>query len=52
MVDLGLEKEVMFRISKYGELGNVVKIKPPLIISDEEVETTLSLFEEYITKKG
>jgi len=40
----------MFGISKYRELGNVIKIKPPLVISDEEVERVLSVFEECIAK--
>jgi 4-aminobutyrate aminotransferase-like enzyme len=48
MVRLGLEEGVMLGISKYRGLGNVIKIKPPLVISDEEVEKVLSVFEECI----
>jgi len=48
VVELGLQRGVMFGISKYRGLGNVVKIKPPLVISDEEVESVLSVFEECI----
>ncbi len=50
VVRLGLERGVMFGISKYGGLGNAIKIKPPLVISDEEVERVLSVFEECIAK--
>ena len=50
VVRLGLKRGVMFGISKYGGLGNVVKIKPPLVISDEEVETVLSVFEQCIAE--
>jgi len=40
----------MFGISKYRGLGNVIKIKPPLVISDEEVERVLSVFEGCIAE--
>ncbi len=50
LVKLGLERGVMFGISKYGGLGNVIKIKPPLVISDEEVERVLSVFEGCIAE--
>ena len=50
VVRLALERGVMFGISKYGALGNVIKIKPPLVISDEEVERVLSVFEECIAE--
>ena len=46
VVQLGLEKGIMFGISKYGGLGNVVKIKPPLVITDQEVERVLSVLED------
>jgi 4-aminobutyrate aminotransferase-like enzyme len=32
--------------SKYLKLGNVVKIKPPLVISESQVEQVLGVFEE------
>ncbi|MBE0479297.1 aminotransferase class III-fold pyridoxal phosphate-dependent enzyme, partial [Candidatus Aerophobetes bacterium] len=50
VVKLGLDRGIMFGISKYAGLGNVVKIKPPLVISDAEVEKVLSVFEECIEK--
>jgi 4-aminobutyrate aminotransferase/4-aminobutyrate aminotransferase/(S)-3-amino-2-methylpropionate transaminase len=50
VVRLGLERGIMFGISKYGGLGNVLKIKPPLVINDEEVEKVLSVFEECIVE--
>ena len=49
VVQLGLEKGIMFGISKYGGLGNVLKIKPPLVITDEEVERVLSVLEECLS---
>ena len=48
IVEMGLEKGVMFGISRYGRLGNVIKIKPPLVITDEEIEKVLSVLEKCI----
>jgi len=50
LVKMSLERGVMFGISKYAGLGNVVKIKPPLVITDEEVEKVLSVFKECVEK--
>jgi 4-aminobutyrate aminotransferase-like enzyme len=44
----GLEKGVVFGVSHYGGLGHILKIKPPLVISDEEVEKALEVFETCI----
>lgn len=45
IVKKGLEKGVIFGISKYGNMGNVIKIKPSLTITDAEIEKALSVFE-------
>ena len=45
-VEEGFKRGVQFGHSKYGGLGNVVKIKPPLIITEEEADQVLKVFEE------
>ena len=49
-VNEGLARGVIFGESKYLKLGNVVKIKPPMVISEAQVEQVLGVFEE-ITQK-
>ena len=44
----GLSNGVIFGVSHYGNLGHIVKIKPPLVITDDEVETVLNVFEKCI----
>ncbi|MFQ6048345.1 MAG: aminotransferase class III-fold pyridoxal phosphate-dependent enzyme, partial [Phycisphaerae bacterium] len=46
LVQLGLERGVIFGTSRYGGRGNVVKIKPPLVISDAQVERVMEVFAE------
>ena len=48
VVKMGLEKGVAFGITKYRRMGNTLKIKPPLVITDDEVEEALSVFEKCI----
>jgi 4-aminobutyrate aminotransferase-like enzyme len=45
-VQEGLKRGVIFGESKYLGLGNIVKIKPPLVITEAQVERTLDVFEE------
>jgi 4-aminobutyrate aminotransferase-like enzyme len=45
-IEEGLKRGVIFGESKYLKLGNVVKLKPPLVISDAQVEKVLQVFEE------
>lgn len=45
-VQEGLKRGVIFGESKYLGLGNIVKVKPPLVITDAQVERTLDVFEE------
>ena len=47
-VEEGLKRGVIFGESKYLGLGNIVKIKPPLVITEEQVEKTLDVFEEVL----
>jgi 4-aminobutyrate aminotransferase-like enzyme len=42
----GLKRGVLFGTSKYAGMGNVVKIKPPLVISDAQAEKVMEVFEE------
>jgi len=44
-VQEGLKQGVIFGESKYLGLGNIVKIKPPLVITEAQVERTLEVFE-------
>jgi len=46
----GIKRGVIFGGSKYGGLGNVVKVKPPLVITEGEVEKVLKTVKE-ITEK-
>ena len=46
----GLEEGVIFGGGKYGGLGNVIKIKPPIVISDSEIETVLKVFEKCLVE--
>ncbi|MEJ2707225.1 MAG: aspartate aminotransferase family protein [Anaerolineales bacterium] len=45
-----LKYGVLFGTAKYLGMGNVVKIKPPLVISDAQVERVVEVFEE-VTQK-
>jgi 4-aminobutyrate aminotransferase-like enzyme len=45
-VNEGLKRGVIFGEAKYLNLGNVVKIKPPMVISETQVEQVLGVFEE------
>jgi 4-aminobutyrate aminotransferase-like enzyme len=46
----GLKRGVIFGESKYLGLGNIVKIKPPLVITEIQVARTLDVFEEILRK--
>jgi 4-aminobutyrate aminotransferase-like enzyme len=37
---------VLFGHSKYGGMGNVVKIKPPLVLTEPEAERVMQVFED------
>ena len=45
-----LDQGVLFGTSKYHGLGNVVKIKPPAVISEEQVERVLQIFTKLLKK--
>lgn len=47
--DLGLKYGVMFGTSRYAGLGNVVKIKPPLTITRNEVDRVVEVFDRVLT---
>jgi 4-aminobutyrate aminotransferase/4-aminobutyrate aminotransferase/(S)-3-amino-2-methylpropionate transaminase len=44
----GLERGVLFGNAKYAGMGNVVKIKPPLVITDAQAEKVMQVFEEIV----
>ena len=45
-----VEDGVIFGESKFKGLGNVLKIKPPLVISEAQVDRVLEVFEKHIKK--
>jgi len=47
-VNEALKRGVLFGTSQYAGLGNVVKIKPPVVITDEQVNRALEVFEEVL----
>jgi len=54
-VNEALKRGVLFGTSRYAGLGNVVKIKPPAVITDEQAGRALEVFEEVlkvISKSG
>ncbi len=44
----GLKRGVIFGESKYMGLGNIIKIKPPLIITQSEAEKVMQVFEDVL----
>jgi 4-aminobutyrate aminotransferase-like enzyme len=44
----GIQRGVLFGNSKYAGMGNVVKIKPPLVITDAQAEKVMAVFEEIV----
>ena len=48
-VEEGFKRGVLFGHSKYSGMGNVVKIKPPLVVTESEADKVMEVFEE-VTK--
>ena len=44
----GLKRGVIFGEAKYAGLGNIVKVKPPLVITEAELDRALDAFEEIV----
>jgi len=44
----GLARGVIFGEAKYAGLGNIVKIKPPLVITESQLDRALDVFEEVV----
>jgi 4-aminobutyrate aminotransferase-like enzyme len=44
----GIKRGVLFGTSKYAGMGNVVKIKPPLVITDAQAEKVMQVFEDIV----
>ncbi len=44
----GMEKGVIFGSTKYAGLGNVIKFKPPLCITREQMDRALNAFDEIL----
>ncbi len=47
---LGLEEGVIFGTTRYGGIGNVVKIKPPLCITKSQMDHVLDVFDNILGK--
>ena len=45
-VEEGFKRGVQFGHAKYAGMGNVVKIKPPLVITETEAERVMEVFEQ------
>lgn len=45
---LGVERGVLFGESRYAGLGNLIKIKPPLDIKEEQLDRALDVFDEVL----
>jgi len=50
IVQLALEKGVILGISKFAGTGNVIKIKPPLVTTRDEINKALNVLEECISE--
>jgi 4-aminobutyrate aminotransferase/4-aminobutyrate aminotransferase/(S)-3-amino-2-methylpropionate transaminase len=46
----GLKRGVLFGVAKYAGMGNVVKIKPPMVITDAQAEWVMEVFEEVVAE--
>ena len=47
-IEEGLKRGVIFGESKYLGLGNIVKIKPALVINESQIERVLKVFEQIL----
>jgi len=41
---------VLFGTSKYHGMGNVLKIKPPVVITENQIDKVMDVFEKLIVK--
>lgn len=46
----GLRRGVIFGTTRYGGIGNVVKIKPPLCINREQMDTVIGVLDTILTE--
>jgi len=51
IVTESIEDGVIFGESKFKGLGNVLKIKPPFVISEAQADRVLEVFEKHIKKQ-
>lgn len=49
-IKMGLERGVIYGESKYAGLGNIVKIKPPLVTTEAQLDRALDVFEEIVQR--
>ena len=50
LYSLGMERGVVFGTSRYAGLGNVVKVKPPLTITRDEMDTVMTVLDDVLTQ--
>lgn len=46
----GLDRGVIFGTTRYGGIGNVVKIKPPLCINKDQMNRVIEVFDQILTE--
>lgn len=46
----GLKRGVIFGETRYSRLGNVIKFKPPLVVTREEMDYAIHAFDEILTE--
>ena len=51
-IDEGLKRGVIFGESKYLHMGNIVKVKPPLVITEDQVAKVLDVFDDICEAAG
>lgn len=49
-IQMGLARGVIFGSAKYAGLSSVIKIKPPLVITEAQLEQVLDVFEEIVAR--
>ena len=48
--EAGMKRGVIFGTSRYAGLGNVVKIKPPLTITRDDMDQVIDVFDQILTE--
>ena len=49
-IKMGIQRGVIYGQSKYSGLGNIVRIKPPLVTTEAQLDRALDVFEEIVQR--